>query len=114
MVWCSLAKLQELNRPKCKNNSGNGKPKNERTRLEKGKEQDAWNDEDGIMLVKVQTSAACCDDLQQMRNPLPIPFKTINDYFIGLCPPNTATSNFTTVMRLDSFGHRIIVCKESV
>ena len=32
-----------------------------------------------------------------MRNPLPTPFTTVN-YFIGLCPPNTATcSLFTTV-----------------
>ena len=32
-----------------------------------------------------------------MRNPLPILLQTIN-YFIGLRPPNTATSNFTTVI----------------
>ena len=44
-------------------------------------------EQDGIIrkVPSIPTSAACCNDLQQMRNPFPILFTTVN-YFIGLRP----------------------------
>ena len=55
-----------------------------------------WNYACKSKVSSIPTSAACCDDLQQMRNPLPIILQ-LSITLLDCILQNTATSSFTTI-----------------